>query len=503
MTARPWGRLRGRPWGQGAAIATAVLVPMALAAFAGLVIAVESPQLTLMVVGAIGGLALLFVPTWAIVYGMFGLAFFGVGLLMYYGHILQAHWLPYALALFLWLKLPIDALARSIRPSAPTPVQPLTWCLLALFALTLLSVAFNETPFLYALVGARNYFFVWSTAFAIAAGAMTERQLLVCFRLALGIAALQLPFAVQQHFMNFASGASWDSVVGTYGGDPEGGGASGTLALFGAYGMGLAIALWTHGALGGRLAAAVVLSSVASLMFAEVKAFFVFAPLMLGVVLFPELRRRPALVTGVLLVTTALLAGTFTYYRLVYYKPVASARVDSGAGDYLAYAVGADIKLSHNINRVTGEVSRVGAPLIWVQEGGFGPPHGRWVGYGPRASRASAMLGKGEAAKHFVFALTTSTLTVALWDLGLLGLSVILGLLVVALLSAWRLSRDERIPAAHRGALQATAGLFLLALASLPYNDTVVDSHSMQFFYAFSVGYLMFWQRRLAALPRA
>jgi hypothetical protein len=487
---------RDRPWGQWATVALAVLVPMALAGFVGMVISLGSPQLTLIAAGSVAGVALFFVPTGAIVYGLLAAALFGVGVMMYYGHIMQAHWLIYGLCLFLWMKMPIDALANR-EPRVGGGVLPLSWSLVTWFSIAAVSTIFNATPMLYAMVGARNYVFVWSIAFVVATGAMNPRQLRRCFLLVLVIAAMQLPFAIQQHFLNFGQGASWDSVVGTMGGDPEGGGGSGPLALLAAFAMGLAAALWKRGQLSARSTLLILAAATVSLMLAEVKAFFIFAPVMMGIVLLRELRQRPGWTLGMLVLTAALLGATFVYYKAAYFDSGVSSHRDSSVTDYLEYAISADSALTNNINRRTGEVSRLGAPLVWLQEGAFGGPHARWLGYGMRASRSSPALGKGDAARHFPFSLTTSTITAVLWDLGALGLAAIVVTMALALTTAWRLSSDERIPAFHRGALEASAGAFALAFVGLAYSDALVDAFTIQTLYSFLVGYVMFWQRQV------
>jgi hypothetical protein len=491
-------------------VAVAVLVPLLLATLVGLVIGLGSTALTLGTVAMVAGLALLFVPTFAIVYVLLGLAIAGAGTLMYYAGVSQAHWLPYALSLFLWFKLPLDSLAkvpeRHQAHGASAGLPMLGYLLIGLFVVMLCSALVNGTSLPSALVGARNYVYIWSIAFVVAAGSLTPAQLrtTICWLLALVV--LQLPFAAQQHFVAFGQTGNWDAIVGTFGGNPNGGGGgSGYMVLFLCFGLALAAALWKHGQLRGGVASLVILATTAATMLAETKAFFIFAPVALAVIMLSELRRRPALALSMMAVGGALLAATLVFYKYAYFDSSATAKRDASLADYFEYTISADSKTKDMINPETGEVSRMGAPLIWLHEGGVGGPHGWWVGYGPRASNTSQLLGKGEAAKHFSFNLTTSSLTTLLWDVGVLGLGLFVSVLVAGAVGAWRLSRLDSIPVFHRASLEAMVGVFSVALASLLYNSALIDGCAIQAFMAFAVGYVMYWQKseKSVALVRA
>ena len=497
-----------RRWGAWLAVAAAVLFPTLLAAFLGMVVALGSPQLTLIAAASVGGVALLFVPSHLTVQALLVIAFLGVGTAMYYGKVTQAHWVPYALSLFLWVKLPLDALMRVPEPAsvaASRPgIAPLAWLVMSIFVLTAVSILVNGTPLLETLIGLRNYLYIWSIAFVVAAGALDERQLRGTLWMLLALVALQAPFAMQQHFVAFGRTGNWDAVVGTFAGNPDGGGGgSGEMVMFLCFGLALAASLWKFGELRAWLALTVIMAATAATMLAETKAFFVFAPAALAVVMVGELRRRPGLALAMLALTAALMAATFLFYKVQYFDDSRAANRDATVGDYLDYAVSADSKTSRMINPLTGEVSRLGAPLVWFREAGVGGPHGWVIGYGPRASNVSGLTGPGEAARHFPFKLTTSSITTLLWDLGALGLLVFTGLIVLAGVSAWRLSREERIPRFHRAALEALAGGCMVWLASLPYNAGLVDGYATQSFLSFCVGYVIYWQKFAAAADAA
>lgn len=485
-------RIDPTPW-----TLAAVLIP--LCALLGMVVALGSRQLTLLAIGGVSGLLLLMIPSALVLTLLLALSFVGIGLAMYYLGLFQAAWLPYALSMFLWIKLPVDALMAPTRASASeVPRRPLpafVWFLLAFFCIAIASTAINETPFINWLVGGKNFIFVWSVAFLVASGAVSERYLKGVWIGLLGIAVLQAPFAALQHFTTFARSGNWDAVVGTFGGDPEASGATGAMAIFLAIAVGMTLAFTKNRQIPVWIGAVCFVAAMIALLLSEAKIFFILVPVMVAFVLLREVRRRPGFVIASLL---AVFASSFVvgiFYMNTYYVPFQSGGRDADARSYLDYMSGVDTQPDF-VNRRTGEVSRLGAPLLWFK---LSRQHGidkTLIGYGMTGSRASQTVGYGAAAKRFQFALTTSALTVLLWDTGALGAIFFLSTIALAALSAWQLSASVRIPLFHRTALEASAGALVVCLLSCGYNASMVDGPSMQIFLAFVVGYVLYWSRR-------
>jgi hypothetical protein len=474
---------------------------MLMSGLIGMVVALGSVPLMLLAAGAVGGLLLLFVPTPQIVVVLVGLSLFGTGVAMYYAKVAQAHWVPYALALWLWLKLPIDGALRTpgTRRAATEPTVLLVVFALW-FAVAVAGAVVNQSSLLSWLVGARSHLFIWSLAIALGIGTLGAVGLRRAWLALVALAALQLPFAAQQHFVQFGAGASWDSVVGTFGGDPEGGGASGAMVIYLAVMLGIVAALWRRGQMGSRTALAAAAAIVATVALAEVKAFFVLGPLMLAGVFVRDLVSRPLFGLSALAAAATLTAGLFFYYQQAYFQDTVRGAAHKSTTDYLAYIASADGQLDM-VNRRTGEVSRLGAPLLWARESARDGAARQLVGYGLRASRTGGLLGAGEAARKFGFNLTTSAVTVLLWEVGVLGLAIFAALLAATAAVAQRAARHPALPEFDRALLEAVPALMLVLAASCFYNDAVVAHFTIQTLLAFVVGYVVFWHRRLGRPP--
>lgn len=484
------------------AFAFAALLP--ICALLGATLALGSNQLTALAIGGVFGLLLLFIPASYILTLLLVLSFAGAGLATYYLKISQAPWLPYALCLFMWLKLLVDRLAWR-KSTSLAPVTPAFILALYVFFITALAATLiNGTPLFSALVGAKNFIFVWSVTFLVASGAVDERYLRNAWIGVLLLAVLQTPFAIAQHFMEYRVTGNWDAVVGTFGGDPEGGGSSGSMAIFLILAIGAAVALLRVRCIPVWFGTLVIAAAGCAVMMAEIKVVFFLLPVMLALVLVRDLTRRPLFALGAVGLAVVLLAGIGTYYRTVYYGDVSAAR-RADLRSYVDYVLRVDTTPDF-VNRRTGEVSRLGAPLLWGRWAGEYGADKTLVGYGMTASRTSRTIGVGAAQKHHSFRLTTSGLTVLLWETGLIGASSFLLMLLLAAAAAWRLDANPAVPTFHRAALQASAASLVVVLLSSAYNSSLVDGPSLQVFIAFVVGYVLFWYRRsprIAAEARA
>lgn len=480
-----------------------LLLLLPLCVLMGMTIALGSTQLSLLAVGGVVGLLLLFIPTTWVLTALLLLSFVVVGLAMYYLRINQAAWLPYALCMFLWLKLPLDALTvRRERADASATTTPVF--LLALyffFGVCVISSLINQTPLINVLVGAKNFIFVWVVAFLVGSVDTSQRYLRIAWISVLWLAILQAPFTVAQHFQSRGrvggAAPSWDAVVGTFGGDPQGGGASGSMAIFLAIAIGLAVSFLKHRAAPALLCWVAIGAASIAILMAETKVFFLLLPVMLIVVLARGLRTRPFLVASIATASTLVLAGIGLFYAQTYHQSAQSLSRGGDARAYYDYVAGLDTDPDF-VNRRTGEVSRLGAPLLWLKQAGQASGGSHVFGFGMTASRASETIGYGAAARQFQFALTTSALTVLLWDVGALGALAFVTMVCLSGLRAWRLGGDSSLPPFDQASMEATAGAFCVAIPCMLYNDALVNGPSLQIFFAFLLGYVLHWHRKLA-----
>jgi len=478
---------------------------------AGAVLALGASQLDLLLFGAVLGLAFLFVPSSAVLGLLVILTFVVVGLASYFLSFDKGFWLPYMICMLLFLKLPIEALQGARKRAGGIGATPyIVHALIPFLAAFALSVLFNSTPVMAVLVGAKNFVFIWSVLLLLALGRIDETVLERIWMATLWIAVLQLPFTIYQHFFVAASnynsvrgGISWDAVVGTFGGKIDGGGASGTLALYEVIAILLALLFLEARVLSRRAAFIVVVAASLSILLAEVKVVFVLLPVIVIGLLRGRLVRNPLFSAGALAAAALLIGALFFAYQQMYW--VKTDRKTDNASGALEYVFRVDTSDSL-VNYRTGEVSRLAAPLIWWRETSVRGADLLLFGYGPSASRVSETIGYGVAAKHYGFRLDNATLSVLLWDLGLFGLCTFVGILLTGAVAALRLIPRPGIPPLHLAVLRAVPTVMAVVLITLPYNRDAVDNSALQLLVCLLLGHVAYWHRRVAArrgLPAA
>jgi len=489
-----------------AAPAWAVIVLALLAAaFIGAVVALGVKQLDLLLIGAFGGVVLLFAPIAWVFWGLLALTFLVVGQLQYFAKINQAQWVPYLIALTLFLRIPIDLFRLRGERAAGTGTQslsPVVWATFAYFTAVVASALLNNPPFLQLLAASKNYFFLWSIMLLLALAGLPERQLATMWKGVTLLVLVQFPLAVYQHFFVAASRtgsaarAAWDAVVGSFGGDPLGGGSSGALALFLVVAMVIVATWWKDGLTSTRRAGAIASVALCTILLAEVKIVYVLLPIAFLLVFWREIYRRPVMfiATGCVVVTM-FLATAFAYHAL-YSGATPGRKTDLFTSLEEAVRHNTDTRM---VWTETGEMGRAGAIGYWWDNHRGADAVYVALGHGPGASRSSG-IGAGEMAIRHRLAIDRSSLTVLLWDVGVVGLLAFLGVLAAGARGARRLAKDPRIPPLHASVLRAAPPILALYVVTLPYNTDVMTTPAMQVLLMLVLGQVVYWHRTLQRL---
>ena len=430
--------------------------------------------------------------------GALVLNFIIVGVIGYFGRFQQMHWITALLFAAMLVRLPLDMLSYRHR-NRQQPLT-LTFVFLIIFCATaFISIAVNQSPVPQAILGIKHYLFPLGITTLIAYGALTPSFWLSLWRCIPLFMILQLPIALYQYFVigkqrsqEIASEGmiAWDAVVGTFGGDPEGGGSSGALALFLCFGMVATFALRGGKLISTTLAIVAIASALLVIILAEVKAVVFFLP-------FAFLAYQRHQVFKSLSTVLLWLGGTaiFIPTLLIIYNSLHYSESGQNYGslsEIVEYSFKAEAD-TETYNRVTGELSRSNALRIWWLENiDAGDPLNATFGHGPAASEKSSTFGVGVAAKRYPFTIGTSTLASLLWDFGLLGaLSLIAALCATASTSfATANQLVESNPILHVIYESCGVGALLLIL-DLPYDPSVGNNPVIQSMLATILGIVL------------
>ncbi|MCB5195588.1 hypothetical protein [Deefgea salmonis] len=335
----------------------------------------------------------------------------------------------------------------------------------------------------------KNYMLPWVVAFCVVLGFLDSNKLVNVFKMILAIAVLQLPLALFQRFyMVGRNGASWDVVVGTFGGNYLTGGASAALALFLFFSIFLAIEFYKEKQLSLLSSSIVVIFSVVSIALAEVKIVLLLLPIGFLILNWREILKSPSRFLLVLMVIFLILLSILYTYAAMYSSE--SGYSDVNIGRYIDYMFFAEKDIGF-YNPITREVSRLGAIERWFYYNQNLLDLTSLFGNGAATTRESQTLGAGTLAMKYPFTLSTSTLSILLWELGILG---VLAMVAFNLQIAWlgfgvskRNSNEALSPV-----LKVCSMFIFIVVVLYIYNRDAIDSPTIQILLAFVVGTILY-----------
>lgn len=465
------------------------LALLAVAIVFGVGVVIGGKLFVIAAAALIGGLFSLFIPRGWVFGLLIALTFLVVGPAQYFGGVGKAFWVPYLLGLALFLRLPLDLLRR--RAAAEIRISPEARRILAaMVVLAILLVGsslFNLSPAYQVLVAAKEHFFLWSVAILLALGLLSQPMMNRLWLSLIWLAPLQFPVVLYQRFVIVPSrrgSAAWDAVVGVFGGDPEGGGASAAMAITLIFLSLLAISLKRNGRIGWPMLLLVVGSALLSIGLAEVKVALVLLPLAIAVLFRDEVFSRPTRFLLVAVLTSAVsFAGLFAYQA-----QFASTQTAEGKslGRYVETVVGRSLD-SQQINLATGEMGRGTAIRFWWEENRNAGAPQLLIGHGIGSSRIGGSV-VGEAAARYRFRIDRSSLAIYLWEGGILSVAALIGVLVFAMVASIKGARRYRDSPVGHAALSAGMPLFLIVALLLPYNTDLANVQSLQLLVMLLIG---------------
>jgi hypothetical protein len=472
-------------------IMTAIVI---FGVLAGLIISIGAPIFSAAIIGLIIGLAFLTLPLGKIGILMIFLTLVFQGLIVYFGNVSQASWLPNVLGIAIGLKLLPKLLIDRDRSFEVPESRIYRWLLVAL-ALHLLFVLYttliNFPSINTALGGLRNYIPLWFVTLMLLAVPLASVQQHTLWRLLTAIFLIQVPIVLYQFFFVISSradelysGAIADGVVGSFGGNSEGGGHGPSLIVFCFVVMSYWVARWRSGLSNGWKVAPLLLLALSMIALAEVKAALLWFPLVLLYLYRKDILRRPARVLLMLVfLIPVMLATGYSYHKLYWSK----GQQKSIEKQIEAMSYFFDPK---NIDYRTGEVSRGASLAIWWNDGSLTVSE-RLLGAGAGSARRSQTVGRGSvAARYAPLAIASTAVAGLLWETGAIGLFLFMVILIGGVSMASRLIGTSDLDEEDQAAVQAIGVFFLLALTLMPYNSAVVEEPTIQFMLAGCLGML-------------
>lgn len=454
-----------------------VLLVIVACGFAALAAISNSPIVIGVFVGAVVGVFLLAVPRLALWLCIVGSLVVSGFVSLFLPSLSKISWLVSMLGFFLLFAGALSALGN---PASSRKTPPFVWLalLLLLYALATAPLAGSTPSELMA--GAKRYFQLWGILFASAWAlrGVDEYRRVVKFLFVLSLA--QLPLALYQRIilvpLRYGMGngvVPIDVVSGTFEASFLGGGNSSGMVLFLTIVLVFTISAWRERMLKGWQCALLSLLLLLPMALGETKVVVVFMPLAFLVIFGRNLRRAPIASITILLAGLGVTALLFWIYGTYFGK--------TG----LSLAQRLEQSIAYNFGNVgyygAYSLNRTSALTYWWSNHGWANPHELLFGHGLGSSYfAPASLVQGHVARaHGYIGLGLTGASTILWDLGLLGLVLMLAVLWAAWRSAGRLF--ARAPVGWpRAAIVALQAALLLFGVMLFYGDSVLNALSVQ-----------------------
>ena len=469
-----------------------ISILLLLTAFASAVVALGSYQLTIVVVGV-----LVMVPMIWLVRAkdllpiMFVYIFIIQGIAEEFFKLRFAVWMGSALAVFFMARaiLEVAVFQRNDRKTdAATTPATIAVCIaagvyLACFFFGLAMGSGTVKQNISALRFGLPMFGVLLAMFCIE---MPERRMKLLWAMIVAIALLQFPLVIYQHFFGMGL-IGWDAVVGTFGH-----GMSPVLVLFSLAGMLYCVACWIRGVMPAWLVLLVFVVGMANILLGEVKAVALWLPLGLLLIM----RKRVLKNILAFLMYTCFIAifmsATFVAYKTMYWGN--SAKMGNSVQQNLNKAGGYFFD-PYEIKYGTGEVSRVASLYLWYRDP-IPSAVNRLIGYGPGASQIGESTGYGVVAMRYrPLQINATALSMLLWDVGILGAISFVLLLVCGIGVGWRyVGRGHGTPW-QQAVVDTSMVMLVLLITSLVYNRTLLDASTVQLLCFFCLGCIVQYSR--------
>lgn len=423
---------------------------------------------------------------WAAIFSAFYIA--GGG--QYFLGINKAFWLPYGFGFVLCLRIFIEVVAGRYRGSG---IGFLGWSALFFGFLLLFSAAVNTVTIIPFVFSIKSYLFLLPVVAVFVMGILPKEELHKFWQLLPWLMVSQIPAIAAQVLVYVPrrhDPSRWDAIVGLFGGDPMGGGASAAMVFFTIITLLFLCAQYREKLESTPRLVCFGLSALAIILAAEVKAALILLPLSLMVLYRGDILKRPLRFLMLGSVLLSVLAGVLFVYQVQFSDSrTAEAKY---LDQYVITALQRQDKAE--IDMRTGEMGRGYALQFWWQKHGLDDPLHFVVGHGVGSSKRGGF--SGEVAKKYSFDLQRSTAAVLLWETGLLGLVFVLGLIAYYIGRAAILATSSA-HAIDKALASAMVPALLIYALGVFYNTDLIDVPPSQMVFLLIVAYLQTQLSRL------
>ena len=366
----------------------------------------------------------------------------------------------------------------------------------ALVALVSSALNFRDGGSLF--VGLKDYFQMSGVLVAMALVSWRQNELNSLPKLFFMIALLQLPFVLHQYLVlvpqrvGHGGGlVAVDVVAGTFGASKFGGGANAVLALYLIIVSAVLVGLWKYGQLSRARLLMLVAILLSPTLVNGAKVTVLYIPLVFLVIFYRDVVQRPLRFIFVFLLMAAILSALMTAFT----QGKGSTRVQSWT-DLVAVTLERQTATIGERGADYAGLTRWTALTFWAKQHERANPAHILIGHGPGSSRVQTgglnLASSLAETRYGGLQIGQTAVAALLWDVGVLGLVCMFGLLFAAFTTAGRLAMFYRDTEPWLcGFFEGLrAGVAVIAL-SLFHKDFLVFNLPFQTLVTLLLGYLI------------
>ena len=468
-----------------------LLTVLFLGVVLGGAVAFELKRVLIVLLAFVFGLLFLYFSIETLFYFLFILSFLVVGQLTYFLDINQAIWIPYLLSLIFFIK--VFSLIKTDRLLMDSSSTPLMGVVFTFLGILILSAIVNQTSPLQVIIGSRNYIFMLGVFFVVAHLAVSLEWVDRLWNKLIFVVVFQIPIVLYQAFIivprriveGGVSSTPWDSVVGGFGGEPFGGGASPALAVFSAISVVYFSSLYKRSLITKSKYLVLLLLISPSLVLAEIKVITVLLPTGLGLLYIDRLKKDPFKFFVFSFLTIIILIALLVGYE--YQKTNNNQK--SLDLEYILDKTFTNQFDSSLINLERGEIGRIASLAHWWRENGFLSPVQTLIGHGPGSTKKTPMFIGSVAKKYYYINISRTLAGDLLWQYGFVGLMLFLYLIFKASYLSFRALKSSQFDSKKEANIETTYISLVLFAIMLFHSTAVISVAPIALMMLFLIGY--------------
>ncbi|WP_333853577.1 capsular biosynthesis protein [Leclercia sp.] len=423
-----------------------------------------------------------------------------IGLVQYFTGELAILWLPFVMTMLMAGFLVLQTRYEPMRLDAQEAIVLTLY--LSFIVLAGMSTLFQGGA-LIVLIGFKNEIGLSLVMLCLLLGFCRESQiyqvtrgLYWIFYIQFPVALYQLIFVVPQRVALRGEEEKWDSVVGTFGGDPMGGGNTAAMGLFCLLIMLLKVSEYKHGLTSFKNMALHIMLGFVMCIIGEVKFVILLSPLLLAWVwVMPSWVKEASkvnfavllsiLVAMVLLIVLAIVILAYSY--------TAAYGIDMAENPFTVFFDSLSYIFDPNYILPGGEIGRFTTLTFWLQHNDLSGLPGTLFGYGLNATNSGSFLSPGFLNQIYNLTLDSTALSMLLWEVGLVGTFIFIGLFIYLLkvvqpeplLSIDQIDKQDLQLLSFAPAFNVFS---IACLLSIPYSQILLIVPMLQFLFYLSLG---------------